>query len=167
MMQYFYDFTAIDIRGKEHSMSEYKGKVVLIVNVASQCGFTPQYEALQSIYEKYHKRGFEILAFPSNQFQEQEPESEKVIQKFCEINYGITFPLFSKINVNGKSSHPLYQFLKKEAKGFLGTQSIKWNFTKFLIDRDGNVIRRYGSNIKPQKIERDIDSLLKEFVLTV
>jgi glutathione peroxidase len=166
-MKSFYDFKAIDIRGKEHKMSEYKGKVLLIVNVASQCGFTPQYKALQRLYSKYKNRDFEVLAFPSNQFRGQEPKSEIAIEQFCQVNYGVTFPLFSKIEVNGKNTHPLYQFLKKEAKGFLGTQSIKWNFTKFLIDRDGNVVTRYGSTVKPQEIEPNIETLLKEFVLTV
>ena len=166
-MESFYDFKAMDIRGKEQKMSDYKGKVLLIVNVASQCGFTPQYKALQRLYTKYKNRDFEVLAFPSNQFRGQEPKNEMAIEQFCQVNYGVTFPLFSKIEVNGKNTHPLYQFLKKEAKGFLGTQSIKWNFTKFLIDRDGNVISRYGSTVKPQEIEPDIETLLKEFVLTV
>ena len=164
-MQMFYDFKARDINGVEHSMSEYKAKVVLVVNVASDCGFTPQYKGLQSLYDSYHEKGFEILAFPCNQFREQESGMHQEIQTFCTVNYGVRFPLFEKIKVNGKDAHPLYQFLKKEATGFLGTKSIKWNFTKFLIDRDGNVIKRYGSSTTPKEIEEDIKTLLKEFIV--
>ena len=164
-MKIFYDFNARDIKGVEHSMSEYKSKVVLVVNVASNCGFTSQYEGLQKLYNKHHKSGLEILAFPCNQFREQESGSHSEIQTFCKVNYGVEFLLFEKINVNGENAHPLYKFLKKEAKGFLGTESIKWNFTKFLIDRDGNVINRYGSTTKPKEIEEDIKTLLKEFVV--
>ena len=166
-MQIFYDFKAKDIKGIEHSMSEYKNSVVLVVNVASKCGFTSQYEGLQSLYTKHHKSGFEILAFPCNQFREQESGTHQEIQTFCKVNYGVEFPLFEKINVNGENAHPLYQFLKKEATGFLGTKSIKWNFTKFLIDRDGNVIKRYGSSTTPKEIEEDIKKLLKEFVVGI
>jgi len=164
-MQMFYDFKARDINGVEHSMSEYQAKVVLVVNVASDCGFTPQYKGLQSLYDSYHEKGFEILAFPCNQFREQESGTHQEIQTFCTVNYGVRFPLFEKIEVNGENAHPLYQFLKKEATGFLGTKSIKWNFTKFLIDRDGNVIKRYGSSTTPKEIEEDIKTLLKEFVV--
>jgi len=160
-MQSFYDFNATDITGDIKSMSEYKGKVVLVVNVASKCGFTPQYEGLQKLYETYKKDGLEILAFPCNQFNEQESGTNKEIQKFCNVNYGVTFPLFEKIDVNGENTHPLYKFLKEEATGFMWTKSIKWNFTKFLIDRDGNVITRYGSATKPKSIEDDIVKLLK------
>ena len=164
-MQIFYDFNATDISGVEHNMSEYKGKVLLVVNVASQCGFTPQYEGLEKLYETYHEKGLEILAFPCNQFRAQEPGTDKEIQNFCKVNYGVTFPIFSKIEVNGERRHPLYAFLKKEAKGILGTERIKWNFTKFLIDRDGNVIERYSSFTKPENMEKDIEKLLKEFVV--
>ena len=157
----FYDFNATDIIGNVKSMSEYKGKVVLVVNVASKCGFTPQYEGLQKLYDSYHKEGFEILAFPCNQFNEQEPGTPKEIKSFCSVNYGVKFPLFEKIDVNGENTHPLYKFLKKEAKGFMWTESIKWNFTKFLIDKEGNVTTRYGSSTKPQSIEEDIVKLLK------
>ena len=166
-MQTFYDFNATDIIGVEHNMTEYKGKVLLVVNVASKCGFTPQYKGLQKLYSTYKEKGFEILAFPCNQFNEQEPATHPEIQEFCKVNFGVTFPLFEKIEVNGENTHPLYKFLKKEATGFLGTQSIKWNFTKFLIDRDGNVIERYGSTTKPRKIENEIDELLKEFVVAL
>jgi len=164
-MQIFYDFNATDINGLKHNMSEYKGKVVLVVNVASKCGFTPQYEGLQELYKTYHDKGLEILAFPCNQFREQESGTHKEIQNFCQVNFGVTFPLFEKIEVNGDNTHPLYKFLKKEATGFLGTQSIKWNFTKFLIDKDGNVIERFGSSTKSASIEEDIEELLKEFVV--
>ena len=160
-MKAFYDFTAKDITGKEISMSIYKNKVLLVVNVASKCGYTPQYEGLEKIYKKYHAQGFEILGFPCNQFKGQEPGTEKEIHNFCKVNYGVTFPLFSKIDVNGDHTHPLYVYLKKEAPGFLGTQSIKWNFTKFLIDRNGKVIKRYGSSTKPAELADDIEALLK------
>ena len=161
-MQHFYDFTAKDIKGKKVSMSAYKNKVVLIVNVASKCGYTPQYEGLEKLYKKYHAQGFEILGFPCNQFKGQEPGTEKEIHNFCKINYGVTFPLFSKIDVNGDHTHPLYIYLKKEAPGFLGSQSIKWNFTKFLIDRKGKVIKRYGSSTKPAEIVPDLKALLNK-----
>jgi len=160
-MNMFYTYKASDIQGKEHSMSEYKGKVVLVVNVASKCGFTPQYEGLQKLYEKYEKDGLVILGFPSNQFREQEPGTNKEIQNFCKVNYGVTFPLFEKIDVNGDATHPLYVFLKKEATGFLGSESIKWNFTKFLVDAKGNVLKRYGSSTKPASIEDDVKALLE------
>ena len=161
MQQHFYDFEAKDIRGKTVSMSQYKGKVILVVNVASECGFTPQYEGLEKLYETYKEQGFEILAFPCNQFGEQEPGSAEEIQKFCSSKFSVTFPLFEKIDVNGDNTHPLYVFLKKEATGFLGSESIKWNFTKFLIDKEGKVVDRYGSATKPAKIAKDIEKLLK------
>ncbi len=161
MQPHFYDFEAKDIRGKMVSMSQYKGKVILVVNVASECGFTPQYEGLEKLYETYKEQGFVILAFPCNQFGEQEPGSAEEIQKFCSSKFSVTFPLFEKIDVNGEHTHPLYVFLKKEATGFLGSESIKWNFTKFLIDKDGTVIDRYGSTTKPASIAKDIEKLLK------
>ena len=157
----FYAYKATDIKGVEHTMSEYKGKVVLVVNVASKCGFTPQYEGLQKLYEKYEKEGLVILGFPSNQFREQEPGTHEEIQNFCKVNYGVTFPLFEKIDVNGNGTHPLYVFLKQEATGFLSTEGIKWNFTKFLVDAQGNVLKRYGSSTKPASIEKDIKILLE------
>jgi len=160
-MKTFYDFNAKDIREKEISMSAYKNKVVLVVNVASKCGYTPQYEGLEKLYKSYHKQGFEILGFPCNQFKNQEPGTSKEIQNFCKVNFGVTFPLFSKIDVNGDNADPLYVYLKKQAPGFLGTESIKWNFTKFLIDKNGKVITRYGSSTKPAAIAKDIEKLLK------
>ncbi len=159
-MQNFYDFNATSIAGENISMSTYKNQVILVVNVASKCGFTPQYEGLQKLYEKYKDDNFTILGFPSNQFAEQEPGDSKEIQNFCRLNFGVTFPLFAKIDVNGDGAHPLYKFLKHEASGFLWTTSIKWNFTKFLIDKNAKVIARYGSSTKPKDIEADIVTLL-------
>ena len=155
-----YDFTVKTITGKEKSMSAYKGKVLLIVNVASKCGFTPQYKGLEELYERYHDRGLEVLGFPCNQFHEQEPEEEKAIQEFCRLNFGVKFDMFAKIDVNGDDAHPLYKFLKKEQSGFLGTESIKWNFTKFLVDREGNVLERFGSTTEPKALRKDIEKLL-------
>jgi len=160
-MKHFYDFNVQNIRGEEISMSVYENKAVLIVNVASKCGYTPQYEGLEKLYKTYHEQGFEILGFPCNQFKNQEPGTAKEIQNFCRVNYGVTFPLFSKIDVNGENADPLYVYLKKQALGFLGTESIKWNFTKFLIDKKGNVVKRYGSSTKPKEIAKDIEKLLK------
>jgi glutathione peroxidase len=161
MQKHFYDFTATSITGENIAMSAYKNQVILVVNVASNCGFTPQYKGLEKLYKRYHKQNFVILGFPSNQFGEQEPGTEKEIQNFCKVNFGVTFPLFEKIEVNGENTHPLYTFLKSEATGFLGSESIKWNFTKFLIDKNGKVVDRYGSATKPQKIANDIEKLLK------
>ncbi len=161
-MKTFYDFNATSIVGENISMKRYKEKVVLVVNVASKCGFTPQYEELEELYKQYKDEGLVILGFPSNQFGEQEPRTAKEIQNFCKLNYDITFPLFEKIEVNGDNTHPLYQFLKSEATGILWTKSIKWNFTKFLIDKHGKVITRYGSSTKPKNIEEEIIKLLKE-----
>ena len=160
-MKHFYDFTAKDIRGEEVLMSGYKDKVLLVVNVASKCGYTPQYEGLEKLYKKYRSQGFEILGFPCNQFRNQEPGTEKEIQNFCKVNFGVSFPLFAKIDVNGEDAAPLYIYLKKEAPGFLGTEGIKWNFTKFLVDKKGNVITRYGSSTKPKEIAKDIEKFLK------
>ena len=160
-MKHFYDFSAKKIDGTNIPMSTYKNKVVLVVNVASKCGYTPQYEGLEKLYKSYHEQGLEILGFPCNQFKNQEPGTAKEIQNFCKVNFGVTFPLFSKIDVNGDNADPLYVYLKKQAPGFLGTESIKWNFTKFLIDRKGNVITRYGSSTKPADIAKDIEKLLK------
>jgi glutathione peroxidase len=155
-----YDFSVKDIHGKEQKLDRYKDKVMLIVNVASKCGFTPQYKGLEALYEKLHSRGLEVLGFPCNQFGAQEPGTEKEIESFCELNYGVTFPLFAKIDVNGSGAAPLYQYLKKEKPGVLGSEAIKWNFTKFLVDRKGKVIERYGSNVEPQAISTDIEKLL-------
>lgn len=158
--QTIYDFKAHGIDGRERSLAEFRGNPVLIVNVASKCGFTPQYKGLEALYQKYKDRGFVILGFPCNQFGEQEPGSAKDITEFCELNFGVKFPLFQKIDVNGPNAHPLYEFLKRERPGFLGTKRIKWNFTKFLIDRAGKPIKRYGSTTKPEAIAGDIEKLL-------
>jgi glutathione peroxidase len=155
-----YDFAAKTIDGREVSLREYAGKVLLIVNVASRCGFTPQYHGLEELYERFGKNGFEVLGFPCNQFGKQEPGSETDIQSFCDLQYGVRFPMFSKIDVNGSTTHPLYEFLKKTRPGFLGTRRIKWNFTKFLIDRQGRPIKRYSPQTKPAALERDIQSAL-------
>lgn len=160
--QTFYDFNATSIIGENIPMSNYKNQVVLVVNVASKCGFTPQYKGLQALYEKYKDNNFTILAFPCNQFKEQEPASNAEIKTFCQTNYDISFPLFEKIKVNGDNTHPLYKFLKSEATGVLWSESIKWNFTKFLVDKKGKVITRYGSSTKPKDIEADIQKLLEE-----
>ena len=160
-MKTFYDFNVKNISGKTISLSSYKNKVVLVVNVASKCGYTPQYEGLEKLYKTYKVQGLEILGFPCNQFKNQEPGSAKEIQNFCRVNYGVTFPLFAKIDVNGEKADPLYIYLKKQAPGFMGTEGIKWNFTKFLIDKNGKVIKRYGSSTKPKEIAIDIEKLLK------
>lgn len=155
----FYELSAQDMDDEEKSFSDYKGKVVLIVNTASKWGFTPQFKGLEALYQDYQNQGFEILGFPCNQFKEQDPENHDVIKSFCEINYGVTFEIFQKIDVKGDHQHPLYKFLTGEKKGLLGSD-IKWNFTKFLIDRQGNVIKRYGSSVKPEKLKKDIEALL-------
>jgi glutathione peroxidase len=155
-----YAYTAMNGQGEEISMRTYEGKVLLIVNTASLCGFTSQYDQLQKLYEEYQEQGLEILGFPCNQFRGQEPGTDEEIAKFCSINYGVTFPLFAKVDVNGSDAHPLFQYLKKQARGFLGTSSIKWNFTKFLVNRSGNVVRRYSTAIEPKRIEHGIKKLL-------
>jgi len=160
--QSFYDFNATSIKGKNISMSQYNNKVILIVNTASECKFTPQYKGLQKLYTKYKNKNFIILGFPSNQFREQERGSNKEIYFFCTSTYHVDFPLFEKIDVNGDKALPLYKYLKKEKTGFLWTESIKWNFTKFLIDKKGEVIKRYGSTTEPKEIEKDIIRLLKD-----
>jgi len=157
-----YDFNVKNIDGKSISMSEYKGKVLLIVNVASKCGFTPQYEGLEKLYESYKNDGFMVLGFPSNQFMSQEPGSNEEIKFFCQKTYEVEFDMFAKIDVNGDNTEPLYKFLKKEQGGFLWMDSIKWNFTKFLVDKEGNVIKRYGSSTKPAEINEDIKKLLNK-----
>lgn len=155
-----YDFSANSIEGQPVSLSTYRDKVLLIVNTASQCGFTPQYQGLQSVYNKYKDQGFAVLGFPSNQFGQQEPGSANEIQSFCETRFGVTFPLFEKIDVKGSTAHPLFKFLTKAAPGIFGTEGIKWNFTKFLVDRSGKVVKRYPSTTKPEDIEKDIQALL-------
>jgi glutathione peroxidase len=160
MSESIYDIPVTDIHGKAVKLAEYKDKVLLVVNVASKCGFTPQYKGLEALYEKLHARGLEVLGFPCNQFGAQEPGSEDEIANFCELNYGVTFPLFAKIDVNGGDAAPLYQHLKKARPGLLGSEAIKWNFTKFLVDRKGNVVERYAPNVEPQAIAEDIEKLL-------
>ena len=155
-----YAFNAVTNQGKEVSLQQYAGNVLLVVNTASRCGFTPQYAELQRLYEKYHAQGLEVLGFPCNQFAGQEPGGDAEIAGFCSRNYGVTFPIFAKIDVNGKHAHPLFRYLKREARGFLGTTAIKWNFTKFLVDRDGRVVRRYAPNTKPLRLEQEIVRLL-------
>jgi glutathione peroxidase len=154
------DFEANLLDGTPQKLDAYRGKVLLIVNVASKCGFTPQYEGLEALYRANKDRGFEVLGFPCNQFGHQEPGDAAEIRAFCSTNYDVTFPLFAKVDVNGTGTHPLYSFMKHAAPGVLGSEAIKWNFTKFLIDRDGKVVRRYASADKPEKIERDIRKML-------
>ncbi|MFO1312255.1 MAG: glutathione peroxidase [Burkholderiales bacterium] len=155
-----YDFKVKDIHGKTVDLGRYRGKVMLIVNTASQCGFTPQYKGLESVYEKLHGKGLEILGFPCNQFGGQEPGDEREIAQFCELNYGVTFPMFAKVDVNGDGAAPLFKHLKAEKPGLLGSEAIKWNFTKFLVDREGNVVKRYAPNDTPESIAKDIEKLL-------
>ncbi|MFD1415210.1 glutathione peroxidase [Oceanobacillus jeddahense] len=158
-MTTIYDFSAKTMAGEEKSLSDYKGKVLLIVNTASKCGFTPQFEGLQRLYEKYKEQGFEVLGFPCNQFGHQDPGADEEINQFCQQNYGVTFQMFSKVDVKGNKAHPLFDFLTTEQKGILGEQ-IKWNFTKFLIDTDGKVSKRFGPQKNPDTIEKDIEALL-------
>ncbi len=155
-----YDFEANLLDGTPQKLDAYRGKVLLIVNVASKCGFTPQYEGLEALYRANRDKGFEILGFPCNQFGHQEPGDAGEIRNFCSTKYDVTFPLFAKIDVNGANAHPLYKFLKHAAPGVLGSEAIKWNFTKFLIDREGRVVRRYGSPDTPEKIGRDLAAVL-------
>ena len=160
MKETVYDYKVKDINGKEVAMSDFKDKVLLIVNVASNCGFTPQYKGLQDLYEKYSKDGFEVLAFPCNQFGSQEKGSEQDIKEFCTNNYAVTFPIFSKVEINGKKAEPLFKFLKQQIKGFMGTESVKWNFSKFLVNKNGQVVKRYGSLDFPENLESEIKVLL-------
>ncbi|SFU85891.1 glutathione peroxidase [Clostridium sp. DSM 8431] len=155
----FYDFTAKKINGTEISMSDYKGKVLLIVNTASKCGLTPQLKELEEMYKDYKDKGFEILGFPCNQFANQDPASNKEISEFCLRNYGVSFTMFEKIDVNEENAHLIYKFLKSNAKGILGSE-IKWNFTKFLIDKEGNVVDRFAPATNPKKIRKDVEKLL-------
>ena len=155
-----YQFKAPRLNGKEQALAEYEGKVMLIVNTASKCGFTPQYEGLEKVYQQYKDKGLVVLGFPCNQFGAQEPGGKEDIQEFCQLNYGVSFPMFDKIDVNGNDTHPLYDYLKKQATGVLGSESIKWNFTKFLVDRDGKVIDRFAPTTKPEDMVRDIEALL-------
>jgi len=152
-----YDFTAVGIDGQPRKLSDYQGKTVLVVNVASACGYTPQYAGLEALYRRHKDEGFVILGFPCNQFGGQEPGTEKDIATFCETNYGVTFPLFAKVDVNGENEHPLFNWLKSQKKGIFGTAAIKWNFSKFLIDTNGDVVKRYGSGDTPEAIEKDLN----------
>jgi glutathione peroxidase len=157
------DITTIPITaadGSQRDLSEHKGKVLLVVNTASQCGFTPQYEGLEALHRRYADKGFEVLGFPCNQFGSQEPGNAEEIANFCKLTYDVSFPLFAKIDVNGPNAAPIYQHLKKEAPGLLGSEGIKWNFTKFLVDRSGKVVKRYAPQTKPEEIARDIEALL-------
>ena len=155
-----YDIEVKDINGQAITMSKYKDKVILIVNVASKCGFTNQYEGLELLHQKYSNQGLAVLGFPCNQFLSQEPGTEEEIKEFCSLTFGVKFDMFSKIDVNGENTHPLYKYLKENSKGILGTDAIKWNFTKFLVDKNGKVIKRYAPSTKPSEIEEDIVSLL-------
>jgi len=155
-----YDFSAARLDGGDEKLSDYRGQVLLIVNTASACGFTPQYAGLEALYEKLHGDGLTILGFPCNQFGAQEPGSDFEIGAFCQKNYGVTFPMFSKIEVNGANAHPLYKYLKDAKPGLLGTEAIKWNFTKFLVGKDGEPVARYAPNTKPEELEAPIRKLL-------
>jgi len=159
-MDSLYDLSVDDIKGKPVKLSKYKGKVLLIVNTASECGFTPQYKGLEALYEKFHGKGLEVLGFPCNQFGQHKPGDAAEIANFCSLTYDVTFPMMSKIDVNGPQAHPLYRHLKQEKKGLLGSQAIKWNFTKFLVDRQGNVVARYAPKDEPASLAGDIEKLL-------
>jgi len=160
MSENIYKFTAENYKNEQVNLAEYEGKVLLVVNSASACGFTPQYEGLQNLYDQYQSKHFEVLAFPCNQFGKQEKGTNDEIKSFCDLTFNIRFPLFSKIDVNGDNTHPLYTFLKNQAPGILGTKNIKWNFTKFLINRQGEVVKRFAPTTKPADIAADIEKLL-------
>jgi glutathione peroxidase len=156
-----YDFAVTTIDGREQMMADYRGRLLLVVNVASACGFTPQYAGLEALYRTYRDRGLSVLGFPCDQFGHQEPGSNEDIRRFCSKTYDVTFPMFAKIKVNGADAAPLFQWLKQQKKGLLGTEGIKWNFSKFLVDREGNVLKRYGPNDAPRAIEKDIAKILE------
>lgn len=160
-MSTLYDFAVRRLDGSETTLGDWRGKVLLIVNTASQCGFTPQYAGLEALYKKYKDRGFAVLGFPCNQFGAQEPGTAAEIGAFCERNYGVSFPMFDKIDVNGSNAHPLFAHLKQQATGILGTDGIKWNFTKFLVDREGKVIARYAPTTSPNALDSDVLELLE------
>ncbi len=155
-----HEFKVKNVQGQETALDQFKGKAMLVVNVASKCGFTPQYEGLEKLYKQYHERGLAILAFPCNQFGAQEPGNNEDIQDFCKMSYGVSFPVMAKIDVNGKAAAPVYQFLKESCPGILGTEAIKWNFTKFLVGKDGKVIERYAPTVKPEELNKDIEKVL-------
>ena len=157
-----YDFKARGLDGKDVDLKEYQGQVLLIVNTASECGFTPQYKGLEAVYEQFRDKGVAVLGFPCNQFGSQEPGSSAEISTFCENNYAVTFPLFDKIEVNGSNAHPLFKHIKSEAPGLMGTEAIKWNFTKFLVRKDGHVYKRYAPQTEPKELMKDIEKLLAE-----
>lgn len=159
-MTTLYDFTVADNQGKTIELSQFRGKVVLIVNTASKCGFTPQYKDLEALHQQYHHRGLVILAFPCNQFGAQEPGSNAEITQFCELNYGVTFPLMGKLNVNGPEAAPVFEYLKDNARGLLKSRAVKWNFTKFLVNKEGVVVKRYAPRTKPASIAQAIEELL-------
>ena len=159
-MSSVYDMEARTIDGDEQSLMSYQGKTLLVVNVASKCGFTPQYTGLEALYRKYRDKGLVVLAFPCDQFGHQEPGNEQEIRNFCSLKYDVSFPLFAKIEVNGANAAPLYRYLKNQAKGLFGTEAVKWNFTKFLVDKSGNVIKRYAPTDTPDSIEQDIAAIL-------
>ncbi|WP_374358645.1 glutathione peroxidase [Pseudoduganella danionis] len=161
-MNTIFDYSADTLAGTPASLEQYRGQVLLIVNTASQCGFTPQYKGLEAVYQQFRERGVAVLGFPCNQFGQQEPGQADEIGAFCEKNYGVSFPLFAKIDVNGDQAHPLFQRLKKDAPGILGTQAIKWNFTKFLVRKDGRVYKRYAPSTTPEQLITDIETLLAE-----
>ena len=156
-----YDFSALTIDGIDRPLSQYRGHPLLIVNVASKCGFTPQYAGLEALYEKYHAHGLEVLGFPCDQFGHQEPGGEAEIKQFCSLTYGVSFPMFAKIKVNGSDAHPLYEYLKETLPGILGLEAIKWNFTKFLVGKDGVPIKRYAPADKPESMESDVEAALR------
>ena len=160
-MSSIYEISALNIEKQQVPFSNFKGKVLLVVNVASKCGFTPQYAELEELYKKYRAQGLELLAFPCNQFGSQEPGSEDEIKNFCKLTYDTSFPLFQKIDVNGKEAHPLYEWLKTKAPGILGTKAIKWNFTKFLVSKDGSKVQRFAPNTKPSELFKEVEELLK------
>jgi glutathione peroxidase len=155
-----HDFSAKTLDGKDQPLSDYRGKALLVVNVASKCGFTPQYKGLEALYRKHKDAGLVVLGFPCDQFGHQEPGDEAEIRNFCSLTYDVTFPMFAKVEVNGANAHPLYRYLKKEATGLLGTEAIKWNFTKFLVDRSGKVVKRYAPTDTPESLEKDVAAVL-------
>lgn len=159
MSKSFFDYTVKDAKQSDFPLEQFKGKVILVVNVASKCGFTPQYEGLENLFKKYREKGLVILGFPCNQFGFQEPGSDSEIQQFCSLTYNVTFPVLSKVDVNGSETAPVYQYLKSESPGILGTEAIKWNFTKFLIDRNGKVVKRFAPQDKPEDMAKEIEAL--------
>lgn len=162
MNESIFNFSCKDVNGNEKNLSQLKGKVTLVVNTASKCGFTPQYKGLEDLYQKYKEQGLEVLGFPCNQFGNQEPGSNNEIEEFCTLNYRVTFPMFSKVDVNGDSADPLFKFLTSNKKGLLGSSKIKWNFTKFLIDKDGNPVKRFAPTTTPEQISEDIEEILNK-----